>query len=148
MATHYPVNTGSSLPPERRATIAADALNRYATGEAIVDVARDHGISAVTLYGLLLHEHEEVWKSIQAARALARFERVMAELETAPDALKIARARELLKGAMWELERVLRRIYGNETSNAAGAGVIHINIGISRGEPSHRSLEEGDAASK
>jgi hypothetical protein len=88
-------------------------------------MAPDYGVSDVTIYALLLREHEGVWKDVQAARALARMERTLVELEKADDVLKLGRARETLKGAMWELERVLRRIYGDEKQAASG---VQVNI--------------------
>ena len=36
------------------------------------------------------------------------------ELDSATDALSLARAREQLRGAQWELERVLNRIYAQK----------------------------------
>jgi hypothetical protein len=93
-------------------------------------MAPEYGVSDVTIYALLLRDHEEDWKEVQRARALARLERAQNELEVAPDALSLARARERVRSAQWELERLLRRIYGqDQVAEQAGRVSITLNIG-------------------
>lgn len=119
-----------NLPAERRAEIAESVLTRYINGEQVAAMAPDYGVSDVTIYALLLREHEADWKEVQRARALARLEKAQGEMETAPDALSLARARERVKAAQWELERLLRRLYGQDAQAEAGAGIsITLNIG-------------------
>ena len=104
----------SHLSPERRAEIAAQVLDRYIAGEQVAEMAEEYETSDVTLYALLLREHEADWKDIQEARALARLERSQHALRNAPDALSLARSREEVRSAQWELERLCRRLYGEE----------------------------------
>ena len=101
-----------SLPAERRAEIAQEVLSRYIQGEQIAEMAPEYETSDVTIYALLLKDHQSEWVDIQTARALARYERHQQELVTAPDPLSLARARELVRSAQWELERLLNRLYG------------------------------------
>jgi transposase len=137
------------LPAEQRTQIAAEILQAYQQGEEVADLAPNYGVSDVTLYALLIREHEDAWKEAQRARALARSERVNTELarlrteaQTAPDALSLARTREQIRiaeanqrSAQWELERVYRRIYGQDAGAHAGAAVnININLRRSNGE--------------
>ena len=104
----------SHLSPERRSEIASQVLDRYIAGEQVADMAGEYETSDVTIYALLLREHESDWKDIQEARALARLERAQGELRTAPDALSLAKSREEVRSAQWELERLCRRLYGEE----------------------------------
>src|SRR5690242_11317908 len=94
-------------------------------------MAPEFGISDVTAYALLLRDHQEEWKEAQRARALARLDRAQNNLKTAPDALSLARAREEVRAAQWELERLLRRLYGQD--QPAGLGnAVQININLRR----------------
>ena len=119
----------ANLPAERRAEIAHSVLTRYINGEQVAAMAPEYGVSDVTIYALLLREHEDDWKEVQRARALARLEKSQHELETAPDALSLARARERVRSAQWELERLLRRLYGQDQPASSGQ-VVHINIDL------------------
>lgn len=105
-------NPFKSLPEARRAEIAEQVIARYLHGEQVADMAVEFSTSDVTLYALLLRDHETEWKDAQTARALARLERENRGLEVAPDPLSLARARELVRSAQWELERLLNRIFG------------------------------------
>jgi hypothetical protein len=124
----------ANLPAERRTEIAQSVLERYINGEQVAAMAPDYGVSDVTIYALLLREHEEDWKEVQRARALARLEKAQAEMETAPDALSLARARERVRSAQWELERLLRRLYGQDQQAEQG-GRVSITLNIGAREP-------------
>ena len=52
-------------------------------------------------------------------------------METASDALSLARARERVRAAQWELERTCRRIYGQDQP-PAGVNAVQININLRR----------------
>lgn len=103
------------MTPERRLEIANSVLERYMHGAQIAEIAKEYQTSDVTIYALLLREHEQDWADVQRARALARLESGMKSLEDAPDALSLGRARELVKSAQWELERLLDRLYGQKS---------------------------------
>jgi hypothetical protein len=146
-----------NLPAERRAQIALEVLQAYEDGEEVADLAPNYGVSDVTLYALLIRDHEEAWKSAQVSRALAKravankdLEDLRLQLrsktqessETPHDALSLARIREQirlaevqLKRAEWELERVYKRVYGQDVSqDGAGRVSITLNIGAKSGE--------------
>jgi hypothetical protein len=133
------LQTGQSLAkrplhqvaPEERARIAHNVLDRYINGEQVANIAPEYGVSDVTIYALLLREHQEAWKDIQTARALARLEQSQDELQTAPDALSLARARERVRSAQWELERLFSRLYGQKqevTHNLPNGPLINIQL--------------------
>lgn len=107
-------NPLSKLSIERRQEIATEVLDSYIQGAQIADIAHKYETSDVTIYALLLREHEQDWADIQRARALARFATSLHEIAVAPDALSLGRARELHKSAQWELERLLDRLYGQK----------------------------------
>jgi hypothetical protein len=58
----------------------------------------------------------------------------MTELEEAPDALSLARAREKVRSAQWELERLLRRLYGQDRE-------INVNVNLDLGDRLRRARE-------
>lgn len=104
----------ATLPAETRRNIVRDVLARYEAGEQIKAFAHEYNTSNVTLYKYINLEAQEEWRELQVGRALARKEDAERALEEASDALSLARARELLKAAQWDLERVCRRIYGQD----------------------------------
>ena len=126
-------------------------------GEQVADIAPEYETSDVTLYALLLRDHEEVWKEAQRARALARSEGANADLQrlrneakSATDALSLARTREQIRiaeanqrSAQWELERVYRRIYGQDAQTAAHAVQININLRRSNDDLSTAEIVSG-----
>lgn len=103
-----------NLTPEERQKVANAVLDRYINGEQVANIAPEYNVSDVTIYALLLREHESAWKDIQTARALARLESAQDRLEHSQDALSLARARESVRSAQWELERLLNRLYGQK----------------------------------
>jgi transposase-like protein len=110
-------------------------LLRALNGERQADIAKDIGVHQTALSQALLKHCEEEWKDVQVARAWANVEDAEQELEIAPDMTTIARARERLKSAQWQLERLHRRLFGQEAPAHLGSGTVHINIGINRGTP-------------
>lgn len=121
-------------------------LARYQT-ETIEQIAQSLGASDVGLYLKIIREAPEQWKEHQAAKALRDLERAEERLEGANGMLEIARAREVLKSAQWRLERVLRRIYGQDQPSSVGQAV-QININL-RGAPQRSSAaieHEGEIA--
>lgn len=91
-------------------------LQRYLSDESTSVIAADYGVTRQALGQYLLRHAEDDWKEAQVARAIARKEKAEDDLENAKDPLELAKARELLKSAQWDLERVCRRIYGQEVN--------------------------------
>jgi hypothetical protein len=111
----------------------------------VAEMAPKYGVSDVTAYALLLRDHEEDWKKAQESRAVVKRDRASNDLqnlreqlweaEKAHDALSLARIREQIrlaeiqaKRAEWELERVFRRIYGQDVPQSSNAVQININL--------------------
>lgn len=103
----------AKLPALRQAN-PQDILQRYLSDESTKDIAATYGVTRQALGQYLLKVAEDDWKEAQVARAIARKERAEDAIEAASDPLSLARARELLKAAQWDLERVCRRIYGED----------------------------------
>jgi len=91
-----------------------EILERYMSDESTGDIAGFYGITRQALSQYMLRHAEDAWKEVQAARAIARKEAAEDEIETAQDPLQLAKAREKLKAAQWDLERICRRIYGQD----------------------------------
>lgn len=87
-------------------------LERYLQGETTTQIAASYGVTRQGLGYFLRSTAPEPWQQAQIILAVERKEKAEDALETAPDALSLARAREQLRGAQWELERVFSRIYG------------------------------------
>lgn len=111
-----------------------EVLQRYLSDESTSVIAADYGVTRQALGQFLLKHAEEDWKEAQVARAIARKEKAEDAIETAQDPLELAKARELLKSAQWDLERVCRRIYGQDQN-------INVNISVDRGERLRRAWE-------
>jgi hypothetical protein len=134
-----------------------DVLRRYETGEMLPDIAKSIGLSERTLYRRLLENHDK-WKAAQQAQALQRYEFAKEKHKEAMISLEALRAKLDEEGekdsaarkwrlahvtaieqawdravhrAEWELERLLRRLYGQDQQVNNGAP-IQINIGITR----------------
>jgi hypothetical protein len=93
-------------------------LQRYLSDESTESIAASYGVTRQGLGQYLLRTVEEEWKEAQVARAIARKEKAEDSIELATDPLQLARARELLKAAQWDLERTCRRIYGEDKAQA------------------------------
>ena len=116
--------------PALRETDPKLILQRYLSDETTKQIAADYGVTRQALGQYLLKTAENEWKEAQVVRAIARKESAEDDLETASDMLSLARARERLRAAQWDLERVCRRIYGQDAPPAGAA--VQINIGIVR----------------
>ena len=118
-------------------------LDRYLSDESTKDIAASYGVTRQALGQFLLKAAEDDWRNAQVARALARKEAAEDDLENAektPDALSLARTRERLKAAQWDLERVCRRIYGQDQP-PNGAAQVAIQINLRRSEKPLESVE-------
>lgn len=89
-------------------------INRYLTNETTGAIAESLGVHRSGLHQWLLRNCEDEWQQAQIARALTTLEVAKEGLEAADDALSLARAREQLRGAQWELERLFARLYGQK----------------------------------
>jgi hypothetical protein len=58
---------------------------------------------------------------------MTRLERARTDRELAQNVLDLARARDDEKSAQWELERLLRRLYGQDAEQRSQA-IIQINL--------------------
>jgi predicted DNA-binding protein YlxM (UPF0122 family) len=126
-------------------------LARYLSDESTKDIAASYGVTRQALGQYLLKHTEAEWKDAQVARAIARkeqaednLEAIGAKIETADKeqrdrlTLSLAHARETLKAAQWDLERVCRRIYGQDVSpDQLGRISITLNIGEKLDTPFH-----------
>ncbi len=110
-----------------------DVLQRFLAEETGAQIAQSLGVTRAALSYFMLKHAEQEWKDAQVTKAIIRKEKAEDLMDRADNALDLTRAREQLRSAQWDLERVCRRIYGQDTQVHVGAAV-HINIGI-RGEP-------------
>ena len=107
-------------------------LLRYLTNETTETIAADYGVTRQALGQYLLRHAEEDWKEAQVARAIGRKEKAEDDLEAATDPLQLAKARELLKSAQWDLERVCRRIYGQDNNFNLNVNIVDLGDRLRR----------------
>lgn len=123
----------ASLPEEDRKQLLRYVIQRAMQDQRIKDVAAEIGVHRTALNAALLKYCQEDWQEAQVARAMMNVEDAEQELETAADMPAIARARERLRSAQWQLEKLNRRLFGEEKAQGLGQGTVHISIGINRG---------------
>lgn len=126
--SRYPI---ASLTAEKRAELLQTVLARALNDEKLEDIAEDLGVSRTSINQALLTHTEDQWKSVQTARALTELQSAENELISAPDILTVSRARERLRSAQWQLERLHRRLFGTDQP-VSGGNAVQINIGIVR----------------
>ena len=103
-------------------------LQRYLNGETTTLIAKQLGVTRQGLDYYLRKNHEQEFKDAQITLALERKQAAEDALELASDALALARARELLRSAQWDLERVCKRIYGTDAPANLASFTINIDI--------------------
>jgi hypothetical protein len=114
-------------------------LDRYLAGETGPEIAQSLGVTKQALSHWMIEKAEKEWKSAQVVKALQRKDQAETLMDSASNPLDLARAREQLRGAQWDLERVCRRIYGQD-SVPQGAQAVQININL-RGEPATKEVD-------
>ena len=131
-----------ALNPLKSADVG-DVLTRVLNEESTKDIAASYGVTRSALNQWLLAHAEQEWKTVQVVRASKRKEECEDEFDRISQAiaaadkeerdrltLSLSLAREKLKAAQWDLERVCRRIYGQEAQqDGVGRVSITLNIG-------------------
>jgi len=121
-----------------------DILERYLAEESGEQIAKSYGVTRAALSLFMLKHAEEQWRDAQLTKALTRKERAEDLMDKADNALDLTRAREQLRSAQWELERVCRRIYGQDVPNVAQAVQININLRRDAGQQTAVDIESED----
>ena len=106
-------------------------LQRLYNGESLRQIATDLGVSNVGLRAWLLREDRETYHEVITAALATRVAEADENLETAADALSIARAREMARFARMDLERRRPALYGQRPSTAIqvnGSGEMQVQI--------------------
>ena len=129
-------------------------LERYLAEETSTQIAASYGVTRAALSFFMLKYAEQEWKDAQVVKAIRKKEEADDLIDSADNPLDLARAREKLKSAQWDLERVCRRIYGQDAPPNMAAVQININLrnsGVSSSEeqkqPSH-TLDYAHAGEK
>ena len=99
----------ASIPSDLAPSVV---IHRYLSDERTADIAASYGVARSRLNQWLLQHAEEPWRQAQVARAITAKEQAQDDLDEAQDPLTLARARERLRGAQWDLERLLSRLFG------------------------------------
>ena len=80
-----------------------EVLARYLSEDTTSQIAQSYGVTRKSLVAWLRQVAPKEWKQVQIIRAHDRKEVGNEEIETAEDALSLARARELVRSAQWDL---------------------------------------------
>jgi hypothetical protein len=148
--------------PALRDTDPKLILQRYLSDESTKDIAASYGVTRQALGKYLLSVAESEWREAQVARAIARKESAEDNLDAIETkiegadkderdrlTLRVSLARERLKSAQWDLERVCRRIYGQDvTPDQLGRVSITLNIGGKDATNAVQHDVEGEVVSK
>ena len=129
--------SGSENYGNLRGVDPKDVIKCYLADRLISEIATDYKVSRSALNQYLLRHAEEDWKEAQVARAITRKDAAEEAIDAASDPLALAKARESLKAAQWDLERTCRRIYGEERMQSETITPI-LNITISSDKPSEQ----------
>lgn len=109
----------------------APILQRLQSGESLRTIAADLGVSNVGLRAWLLREDREQYSDVITAALTTRVAEADERLETAGDAISVARAREMARFSRMDLERRRPSLYGQRPSTAVqinGSGDLQVNI--------------------
>ena len=87
-------------------------IGRYLNGETSNQIAESLGCTRQGLAFHLRKHSEEDWREAQIVQAVERKDLAEDAIRDADDALSLGRAREQLRSAQWDLERLFSRIYG------------------------------------
>lgn len=109
-----------------------DILELYLAGQTSPEIAKGLGVTPQALSYWLLSKAEDDWRAAQLVKAITRKDKADELLERADNPLDLTRAREMLRSAQWDLERVCRRIYGQDQPTGVG-NAVQININLRRG---------------
>ena len=134
----------AALNPLKTAN-AQDVLTRVLNEESTKDIAASYGVTRSALNYWLIEHCDTEWKAAQVVRALKRKEDSEEEMDTAQDSLTLARAEKRLRAAQWDLERVCRRIYGQDAP-PAGANAVQININLRGSGATKQDNEDNSGA--
>jgi hypothetical protein len=116
---------------------AKDLLTRLLNQERARDIAKELNCSTPAIYQHLLKHSKEDWKHAQVAKALALRDKAEEDVEAAPDALSLARAREALRSAQWSLERMLSSVFGLKgDAGPVAAPVLNITLSVAQPQQS------------
>jgi transposase-like protein len=146
-STNLPAVRLAQLTAPELARVLDNAIESYGSGASIYAIANDLGVEHTTLYRHLVKHREEEWRDAKVGRALAELEEAEEALKTAPDGLALSRARERCRAAQWQLERLMRRIYGQDAPAKVGAA-IQININTRGAAPQSGTTVEITDVSK
>ena len=89
-----------------------EVLERYLAEPKTSQIAESYGVTRANLVRWLRQVCPDEWKQVQIVRALVYKEDGNEGLDAAENALLLARAREMVKSAQWELERLDHQNYG------------------------------------
>lgn len=107
--------TGRALAVIPKDLKPEEVIDRYLADERTADIAASYGVARSRLNQWLLEHAEEPWKRAQIARAITLRDQAEDDVGCAADPLALGRAREMLKSAQWQLERLCARLFGQQT---------------------------------
>lgn len=131
------------VPEEERQQRLQGVIERFVNDEKLADIAQSLNISHSALNMALLEYAEDDWRRAQVARALTRLEKSqelrdsMERAETPLSHELLSLARDAEKSAQWQLERLLRRLYGQEQAVTNSQVIIQLGSGFLAPQQKH-----------
>ena len=148
-----PKLAGKEADPEK-------ILEDYLAGKKTEEIAERYGVTRQGLGYWLRNNAENQWKEAQVTLAIERKEKAEDEFKAIRDEvdgadkdqrdrlqLRLSLARESLKAAQWDLERVCRRIYGDDkvALNINGQAGMTVQLVSFTTSPSSQPVIEGQS---
>ena len=106
-------------------------LQQLYAGKSLRDIATQIGVSRQAVHAWMLRESNDTYHEAITAALVARVVEADEKLDTAADAVDIARAREQARFARMDLERRRPGLYGQRPSTAIqvnSSGDLQVNV--------------------
>jgi transcriptional regulator with XRE-family HTH domain len=116
----------TNLPRANKQELIAQAIDQHADGMSLRQIAEQIGVSHQAIRKWLLTAGDQ-YKQAQISGLTQRIIEADEMLESATDAVGIARAREIARYARWDAERRLPHLFGPKVEQTGG---ISVNVVI------------------
>ena len=120
---------------------AKDVVARFLLNETNAQIAKSFDVTPTALSFWMLKHAEYEWKEAQIIKAMRRKDEAELGIDNSKNQLGLNRSKESLKAAQWDLERICRRIYGQDLPVQAMAA-IRVDINLNRDQGQEQIINE------
>lgn len=103
---------------EEKKSVVPDLIQRYRSGESLVQLAKEHSVSRNTIYNWIFSgKADEEHSEIVTDCLINRIADADSEMDEAASPLDISRAREKMRFSRQDFERRRPKLYGQQTQH-------------------------------